>query len=333
VILLLLITLNIFFSQSPFVSIYRWLRLYEYYWLFRYLSTQCSIFNIQYLKIPVIYTCILTWWQFLKQASVGGLWYFLGERTFNISTVGIAKTLLPLGMVLRSYATFPHPNALAAFLLIAAICITPRPPLKLRGGALAGVIFAFLTIPLTLSRTGIFLELLLLIFLLVKKRFWQITLAGMACALIFLIPGSPDSLVSRLELLKSAFNTIGQSPLFGVGLGNFVTTAQAFRFQPVHNVLVLAVAELGIPLFVYLVILTLKYLLKIKNCKLKIAVIFILITAQVDHYWWTLPQMQLLLTILLAVGVQLNDGGICGIYRWWSPRQSGARSLRLRSSK
>lgn len=329
--LITLITLNIFFSQSPFVSIYKWLRFYEYFWLFKYLINKCSMFSAQYsipLSLATVWTCVLTWLQFINQSSIGSFWYFLGERKFDITTIGIARTNLEFGnwdfgLILRPYATFPHPNALAAFLLLMALVFKKSRIFWL----------IMLTIPLTLSRTGIFLGILVLVFSFVKNRFWQISLTGIAVASMLLIPGSPDSWIVRQELLKAGLDTISKFPLWGLGLGNFVATTSAYHFQPVHNVPVLALAELGIPLFLvfcHLIIASFKHSFQISNLKFKIAVIVVLITAQVDHYWWTLPQMQLLLTIFLAVAVQLNHGGICGIYRWWGKGKPGSSGLRLR---
>ena len=331
--IIIFLTLNIFFSQSPFVSIYRWLRFYEYYWLFKYLVKKDLSLVSCCLSLSVIWVSILTWWQFIAQSSIGGLWYFLGERNFDITTIGIARTLTPIGLMLRPYAVFPHPNALAAFLLLMALVFKK------------GKVFwlAMLTIPLTLSRTGIILAVVLLIVRFMKNRILALSLSLVTCYLLLVyIPGSPDSWTQRLDLLKVGFETIMKYPLWGVGLGNFVAITSAYHFQPVHNVFVLAAAELGLPLF-----LVLGYLLKItrlhsadadsicgqENCKLKIAFAVLLITANVDHYWWTLPQMQLLLTIFLAVAVQLNHGGIRGIYRWRISGKPGPGGLRVRGQK
>ena len=107
-----------------------------------------------------------------------------------------------------------------------------------------------LTIPLTLSRTGIILAVVLLIVRFMKNRILALSLSLVTCYLLLVyIPGSPDSWTQRLDLLKVGFETIMKYPLWGVGLGNFVSITSAYRFQPVHNVPVLAAAELGLPLF------------------------------------------------------------------------------------
>ena len=76
-----------------------------------------SVF-VRVLALSAIVSSLLSIWQFIKQSSVGGLWYFFGERTFNISTIGISTVNLDQ-QILRPYAVFPHPNVLAFFFLVA----------------------------------------------------------------------------------------------------------------------------------------------------------------------------------------------------------------------
>lgn len=68
------------------------------------------------LGISVIFSSLLAIAQFLMQHSLGGAFYFLGERTFSAQTVGIAQAIIDGRTFLRPYATFPHPNVLGGFL-------------------------------------------------------------------------------------------------------------------------------------------------------------------------------------------------------------------------
>ncbi len=305
--LIILITLNIFFALSPLTSIFKWLRILEYFWLFRYLtkSAQCSVLSAQGLKISIIWTCLLAWLQFIKQSSVGGIWYWLGERSFNIFTPNIAKVFFG-ELLLRPYATFAHPNVLGGFLTIAGL---------LTSGWVSAI--AFTTLIITFSRTAIFSALVAI--LIIKRKYLLLPLL----LLPFLIPGSPDSISGRVDLGRTSLNIIRDYPLFGLGLGNFVR----LDFQPVHNVFLLALSELGIPLFFYLIILPLRYSLKIVprhtrdgelvesiNWKLKIVVAVMFITATMDHYWWTIPQMQLLFSLLAAIAVKYSHDQFADIY-------------------
>src|SRR5579884_1467946 len=68
------------------------------------------------LALGVFYETVIGLLEFLSAGSLN-LW-ILGERAFSISTPGIA-TFNYLGQVfLRPYATFPHPNVLAAYMVI-----------------------------------------------------------------------------------------------------------------------------------------------------------------------------------------------------------------------
>ncbi|MCL5675990.1 MAG: O-antigen ligase family protein [Patescibacteria group bacterium] len=68
------------------------------------------------LSITVFYESFLAVWQFISQGSVGGFWWFLGERTFNSSTPFIAQAVVNGQLILRSYGTFSHPNVLGGYL-------------------------------------------------------------------------------------------------------------------------------------------------------------------------------------------------------------------------
>ncbi|KKS33185.1 MAG: hypothetical protein UU93_C0001G0016 [Candidatus Amesbacteria bacterium GW2011_GWA2_42_12] len=322
VVLIILITLNIFFSTNPQASIYKWIRVYEYYWLFKYLvnNIRYSVFSVRFgLSLAVVWTSFLAWSQFIIQHSIGGLWYWLGERTFSVSTLGISRIFLgfgnwELGFVLRPYATMPHPNALAGFLLVGGLLIlsiTPRPPLNLRGGVRRteviywlAVLSAFLTIPLTFSKSAILIEIGLIIFWLVRKYSkLLLVLFIVPMVLYFYLPSSPDSIPERIVLNQKAVETIKSNPVFGVGLGNSVSLLPSLR-QPTHNVFLLLMVELGLPVILaigYWSIAVGKKLLRTKNYELITIALVVLATGMVDHYWITLHQNILLLVVLLAL--------------------------------
>lgn len=288
--MIVFVVLNIFFALSPLTSIFKWLRVLEYFWLFKYLILKIDLkLKIKNLKFAILWTSILAWMQFIKQGSIGGVWYWLGERSFNVFTPNIAKVFWE-ELILRPYATFPHPNVLGGFLAIAGI---------LSGGWISAI--AFTTLIITFSRTAIFAALAAVIFL--KRHYSLLPLL----LLPLLIPGSPDSLIGRSDLIRTSLDMIYSNPLFGTGLGNFVRLSS----QPVHNVFLLALAELGIPLFLLFGYLIIKSLKRLEKPLLAV----IIITALNDHYWWTIPQMQLLFTLFLAYAVKYSHGHLSDIYR------------------
>lgn len=287
--IILFAVFNMVVATNPFLSGYRWLRVYEYYWLYQYMVVRSSLpFIRRWLSLAILWTSLLTLMQFVWQRSVGGGWYWLGERAFDITTGGIAKVFIPAwGMVLRPYATLPHPNALAGWLLVAGLIIGSWP-----------LVISLLTIPFTFSRSVI---VLLPTLLWKKSKVVTIFLTSLFFVL-FSNLGNPNSFYERQVLLLHSLQVIKQHLWWGVGLGNFVYWVPTIR-QPVHNIYLLLASELGIPAVVvvgYWLIAHGKKLLQTMNHELITATAVVVITGAVDHYWLTLPQNILLLVVVLA---------------------------------
>lgn len=124
-----------------------------------------------------------------------------------------------------------------------------------------------------------------------------------------------EAVVQRAILIDSSIKMIGQRPLLGVGLGNFLPTLATVQkplstftyLQPVHNIFLLVAAETGlIGLSVFLWFLW-KTFERIKNQEsrikrpLLIVLSVILITGFLDHYWLTLQQGQLLFAFVIGL--------------------------------
>ena len=123
-------------SLSPAVTAYKWVKVAEFGFLGWWICRHGILFKPwrklgAILAVPILYESILVVWQFLSQSSIGGIWYFLGERTFNAGMPGIANAYLNGALVLRPYGTFPHPNVLGGFLAVVLPLILA---LRLRSG-------------------------------------------------------------------------------------------------------------------------------------------------------------------------------------------------------
>lgn len=329
--IIILCTLNVLFSISPLVSLYKWLRLLEYFWLFKYLtySLQPTTYNLP-LSLSVLWTSLLAWGQFLSQHSLGGWWYWLGERPLDPALPGIAKIVTPdlnwltgqltTGQLwLRPYATMSHPNALAGFLLVSALVLKYFTTQSKTGNWLliTGISVALATVPVTFSRSVLFLEIILLaawVTAKISNRLLPLIIPlGLALTILLLSIGNPASFSERLLLTKKSISAMAYQPIFGLGLGTFpifsynlqrTTYNPYINFQPVHNIYLLAASELGLPalvLIVYWLIKNLKNSLEIGNWLLIIPVTVVLVTGLVDHYWLTSHQNLLLLTILFSL--------------------------------
>ncbi len=109
---------------------------------------------------------------------------------------------------------------------------------------------------------------------------------------------------------------IFKHPFLGVGPGNFVPTSKeltvnkisAWRLQPVHNLYLLIASELGlVSLFLFLLTVFLFVFRQFRwkiliNSPLNLFFLIALLVAFFDHYFWTIPQGQIIfwLTFSLA---------------------------------
>src|SRR3989344_548152 len=260
------------------------------------------------LTLAILGQSFLALAQFVKGETLG--FWILGERTFSISTPAIAKFDFYGTQFLRPYATFPHPNVLAAFLVLSvALCFALRAKKEL---------FLFLTtaflgivaLVLTVSRVAIAVGVVSA-FVLLPKRWFIWILLVVILASPFLYPRFAAvlnfdnlTLLRREELSKLALQIWAQSPLFGVGLNNFIlSSAESLvvgpgRFlQPVHNIFLLSLAETGVlgllgllGLIGYSIFRLINQgsILKTKHFALMWVVIIFL--GMFDHYFLTLPQ-------------------------------------------
>ena len=100
------------------------------------------------------------------------------------------------------------------------------------------------------------------------------------------------------------------NPIIGVGLGNYTNTLQAkystlaaYEIQPVHNIFLLIISELGIVgLLIFLLII--RQTIKQYDSQHGVFVaIFIglLIVGLFDHYIWTLPSFVYLFWLITSL--------------------------------
>lgn len=256
---------NVTFSLSPAVTIYKWLKVAELGFLAWFVARNHKFLvnSYKFLLIPVLYSSLLAIWQFINQGSVGGFWYLLGERTFNRDTPGIANAIINDQTILRPYATFPHPNVLTGFLVVASLISLKYLPH-------------------------------------ISRKITALVL-GLAVLVLFLTPSRGDllqGLALRQQLNSISLAQWAKSPIIGTGLGTSPLyprniTNYALLHQPIHNIYLLLLAETGIVglgLFLVVVAKRLSWLL-----------VPILFLGFFDHYWLTLQQTQLLLAIVLGI--------------------------------
>ena len=120
IILLLFIIGNVFFALSPIIGIYKLIKLVEMgavFWMMKKSKIKINHVLIVLLAMAALQLALgLT--HIITGHSIQGIFYLLGERSFSVSTPGIAKVSMQGLEILRAYGTFPHPNALAGFYLL-----------------------------------------------------------------------------------------------------------------------------------------------------------------------------------------------------------------------
>ncbi len=281
------------------------------------------------LSGAVFYSSFIAIWQFFAQKYIGGIFWYLGERTFYAGTPGIAAIAYKGNLLMRPYATFPHPNVLGGFLSIVLPFIylllvknwkTINKKLKI-----------WYAIVFFLGLTSLFLTF--------SRLAWAVALVGflgnniktykklivpffylLMVLSIFIPILLPQSFLAksqywqeRTQLIKAATSIISQNPIFGVGLNNSIVQLKnyiknfpgIFIFQPIHNIYLLILAETGLVGFVFFLWAFLKLIVNVSKTRLfflpTIAQLFLL--GLFDHYLVTLQQGQLLLVIFVSLSV------------------------------
>lgn len=282
--------INVYLSGYLVQSIYKWLKVTEMVLLGVVLlnTKKIDVFKnfVKPLSYSVAITSILGIWQFLNRGSIGGIFYWLGERGFMFSDPNIAP---------YPYSTFSHPNSFAGFLLVFAIFLLTYK--KKFNSKYFWTVLLLVVINLILTNS---LNVYSAVVLILVIKF--INIKNIA-PLIF-VDLNARYITHRLELIKSAFTIIKENFWFGAGLNNFIpnlvkvsnTFVNAWELQPVHNIFLLIFSEVGLigfSLFIYVIASS----FYITNYSL----IAILLTGLNDHYWLTLQQNMLLFVFVLTL--------------------------------
>ena len=322
--------INIFLSENFGAAFFKWLKVGELIFLGYYIYSKKAL-NIEKeiirpLSFSLIIFSLIGILQFINQKTLGGAFYFLGERNFTAATPGVALTEIFGKVFLRAYSTFSHPNSFAAFLGVSLIFIL----LSKGKDRVKALILSFALTSLLLSFSlGAFVSLLVvLIFYLIERFYKPLSRRFLLTPFFLLIIASflfplltKDSLTGReigeryrerVSLAVSAEKVFSQSPITGVGLNNFIGQAVkeweergvVWGLQPPHNVFLLVAAEtgmLGLFFFVYLFSLSFSKSRDASKKAVFFSLAFILVSGLFDHHWLTLTQNQLLFSFLLGL--------------------------------
>ena len=339
------LVVGIVLSKSPSAGVYGLLKLSEFGFLGFYVAHNIKKLKLENIllmfSIGIIFESFLAISQYLSNGSLQGIFYFFGERFFNSLTPGIANASLGGELFLRPYGTFPHPNVLAGFLVIAMTLIVSSikyQVLSMRNIVLTlSLVIGTIALFLTLSRVATLVWLIFIgSWLMVrgikkiklKTSIFYILLSIFSLLLVSFIFASSsfhyrftninlsdESIVQRKNLIQNSITMAKDHPIFGVGLNNFLVNLplyqtphiSPFYLQPVHNIFLLVFAEtgiIGLGFFIWFIYKTYK---KIKEKKYTIhntyyiLLFSVLLLGMFDHYFLTLQQGQLLFSFILGL--------------------------------
>jgi len=282
---------------------------------------------------------LIALFQFWKQSPLG--LYKLGEQQVYPYAPGIAKIVLENETHIRGYGTFPHPNILSAFLILAiftSIYLLINSS-KLKAQFLYGslIIINIFGLIATFSRASYmalaFSMIVFYLWILWRKKINPKILASIILLVIGLAGSfltfkpflmtratfTDQASLERTVYSKIAIKIIKDSPLAGVGLGESVLHMQQYsptklwpwQIQPIHNYLLISAAEIGIIGTLILLWIFFSHVISLfihlehsfdPYTLVLTAILFsFLILMQFDHYFYTLQQTQMLLWVLLGI--------------------------------
>lgn len=327
--------LSSFFSSNLTNSLIYFIRFFEFFVVYlifinKLLDTKmvASVF-----VASIGFQAFLGIYQYLLQESFG--LRFIGEPILSSSHLGVAKIDVFSSKFLRIYGTFSHPNIFAGYILF-ALSLLPLSSFFRRGARIDYlyflIIFFLVALLLTFSRSAYLAFAISLIvgFLYLHRRGFAPKLLKFAISILLLafifgfskiiflrlINIDPSSLLERIRYVSISWDMFLANPL-GVGAGNFTLVMQDFDvsrldpwlFQPVHNIFLLILNELGFVGLVSFVFVFISYirLLSKKALKVKFAllsmVISVIVIGMFDHYFVSLYQGQALFWLMLWMSV------------------------------
>lgn len=306
-------------------------------------NNKCSTWNIfRYIClifiISAIFQSIIGIIQFLHQSSLGIA--ILNESFLSTAIPGVAETLIGSIPLMRSYGTFLHPNIFAGYIFFSLMLFLIAKRIKLfhveHSTFIVLVSLLTVAIVLSISKSTIlgFIIGIIVVNLYLKCNICNFVPRGTISnknnqlfhveQLILMILFSAvilgyyaldsgtiqKSFSERFDLIYSSQSVFQQISLPGIGIGQFVFTLSHFQsldwmLQPIHNVYVLLVLELGVVGFIFFGYFLYKLFINVPRGTISIHLFGIfsgfLLISLFDHYFWDIRVGQNLLWILLGL--------------------------------
>ena len=322
---------NVIMAKEPPVALLKWIRIFEMSLLgvIVFLNKKFQKVTLSAFFYSILFFCLIGIAQFILQRTIGGPFYLLGERSFSVTTPGIALTSLLGRDFLRVYSTFPHPNAFAGFLgagVTLVLLLNSQLKIFSKKKIWLFVLVSLTVFLLTFSLGATIAGVLTLLFYTLFKRkstlvikitkyiFYTVVILSLLMTVSQKLITSGDllseSVILRIQQAAVAGKMFINNPLFGVGLNNFIPSVggniiegASLFLQPVHNIYLLLLTEAGMVGFAVFIYLVEKLLNTKINMMYILPIVFVMLSGFFDHYWFTLQQNQLLLAFLLGVSL------------------------------
>jgi hypothetical protein len=336
---ILLLAISIIVSKYAETALYGAIKALEMVFVSFMVSRHISIKDGYLVALvvsgAVFIESLLIGLQTLSQGSIGGVWYFLGERTFSVGNIGVSTVSAFGKEYLRAYGTFPHPNVLAFFLLMSSlVCMygvthlesSRNKILKYWFIAMTGV--STICLLLTFSRSVIisFIAICVYIHWVVPGYKYLLRTVIVVCVVFILLFFqrfgidiiNSDDVSWRLDLARIAINIALQHPIFGVGINNFFyyqidyqRTLTPVLLQPPHSIYLLTLLHfgfIGLTYVGFLLFITVSKCISLIKARVlhlphisALLVISALFIGLVDHYFVTLQQGMLMVAFLTGM--------------------------------
>mgnify|MGYP001566367453 CR=1 FL=1 len=296
------------------------------------------------LIVPVLFG----WYQVLHGSSPASTLFGMGEK--DALTPGVAVVESGTSRLLRAYGTFPHPNVFGGYVAFGIVALAWLSRFVRTRGHLVGTLLASIllgaTLVVTFSRSawlGLFVAFLFLIAMMLwhkrlpPRRAIPIMILGLASILATLTifhaqvfsrfdPSQRLEVIS-IEERASQYQTFGEvflsSPIMGVGPSAYTFILErldpghpVWSYQPIHNVFLLILAELGL-IGVLALVYSIFTINPFANASLRevgtlfacTIAILLFVIGLFDHYLWT-----------LWPGLALTAVAVATLTHWAYPR-------------
>ena len=274
-----------------------------------------------FLAAAGVLESLLGIFQFIAHKSVG--FSVFGESALSPLDPALARTFVSGGRLLRAFGTFPHPNILAAFLVLSLISLAyfhMRSDARSRVFLVAPIFIVSLGLILTFSRAGWASAVLGTSFLIFRSRAslprearytaFVFALCALAAASVFswaIVPRLASlsfhdyAVTARVTGYADSLRRVAPYPFFGSGI------TMRMSDNPVHSVYLVIAEEVGgIGLAIFLCILFAAFMRGFRDIRPEAwvfsAMLFALILIGLtDHFLWTLRPGAAMLWVVIGM--------------------------------